>query len=183
VRKLQRPPAALLISETAVKKQELTQKRLKELLRYDRKTGIFRWRVRRKSRRRTDIAGCRALSEHWCINIDGRSYRAHQLAWLYMKGEWGRPLIDHRDGNPLNNRWDNLRLASHANNAANRKRLRTNRSGFMGVSFDRRRSKWTAQITKQGKRYFVGRFATPGEAHAAYVAKARELFGEFARAE
>ena len=164
-------------------KLDLTQERLKELLDYDSNTGVFRWRVRNKSNRRTDIAGCRARSEHWCINIDGRNYRAHQLAWLYMKGEWGRPLIDHRDGNPLNNRWDNLRLASHANNAANRARLRTNRSGFKGVCFDSRRGKWMAQITKGGRRYMIGRFATPEDAHAAYVAKARELFGEFARTE
>jgi hypothetical protein len=166
-----------------VKKPELSQERLKELLHYDPDTGEFRWLVQNKSNRRTDIAGCRAQSEHWCINIKGRSYRAHQLAWLYMTGEWGRPLIDHRDGNPLNNRWDNLRLASHANNAANRGRLRTNRSGFKGVCFDRRRGKWLAQITKDGRRYCIGRFATAEQAHAAYVAKAHELFGEFARTE
>jgi len=167
-----------------VNKPRLTQQRVQELLEYDEHSGEFRWRVTKNPNiRKGEVAGCQARSEYWSIHIDGRNYRAHQLAWLYVKGEWGRPLIDHRDGNPLNNRWTNLRLATHTNNAANRPRLPRNTSGFKGVSFDRRRGAWAAQITKEGKRYFIGRYATPEEAHAAYVAKARELFGEFARVE
>ena len=170
--------------EAAVKKPDLTQERLKEILRYDPETGEFHWRIRvKKNHRAGDLAGCSVRSEHCSIRIDGRNYRAHQLAWLYVNGEWGRPLIDHRDGDPFNNRLSNLRLATHANNAANRARLRNNTSGFKGVSFDRRRSVWMAQITKNGRRYFIGRYPTAEDAHAAYVAKARELFGEFARAE
>jgi HNH endonuclease/AP2 domain len=166
-----------------VDKPKLTQARLRELLHYDPGTGEFHWRVcKRQGHQAGDIAGCRMRSEYWAIHIDGRNYRAHQLAWLYMKGEWGRPVIDHRDGNPFNNRWRNLRLASHANNAANRPRLRSNSSGFTGVSFDRR-GNWMAQITKQGRRYFIGRYGSAQEAHEAYVTAARLLFGEFARTE
>jgi len=87
---------------------ELTQERLQELLRYDPGTGEFRWRLRvRPNIREGDIAGTHMRAEYWAIHVDGRMYRAHQLAWLYMKGEWGWPVIDHRDGNPLNNRWRN----------------------------------------------------------------------------
>jgi hypothetical protein len=100
-----------------------------------------------------------------------------------MKGEWGRPLVAHRDGDPFNNRWRNLRLSSHSNNVANQSRKQSNTSGFKGVTLDRRRGTWMAQIKKDGRQYWLGRFATPEEAHAAYVAKARELFGEFARGE
>jgi hypothetical protein len=165
-----------------VKKSELTQERLRELLDYDPKTGKFRWRAREESNQRFGhIAGSRTRSEYWAIRIDGRPYQAHQLAWLYMKGEWGRPVIDHCDGNPFNNQWSNLRLSTHSNNAANRRRPRSNTSGFKGVTFDRQRGNWKAQITKDGRYYCVGRYATAEEAHAAYVAKARELFGEFAR--
>jgi len=167
-----------------VKTPELTQSRLQELLHYDPGSGEFHWRVQKKNNHSAgDIAGCRMRSEYWTIHIDGRNYRAHQLAWLYMQGEWGRPLIDHRDGNPLNNRWSNLRLSSHTENAANRPRLRSNTSGFKGVSFDRRRGKWLAQIQKQGRRYPIGRYDTAQEAHEAYATAARLLFGEFARAE
>jgi hypothetical protein len=165
-----------------VKNSELTQERLRELLRYDPRTGKFRWRVRKRSNHNPgDIAGCRVRSDFWCIHINGRRYQAHQLAWLYMKGAWGRPVIDHRDGNSLNNRWRNLRLTTRSNNAANRRRLRSNTSGFKGVVFNRQRGNWKAQITKEGRRYYLGSYATAEKAHAAYVAKARELFGEFAR--
>jgi hypothetical protein len=167
-----------------VNRPALTQERLQKLLHYDPQTGEFRWRVRmRPNIQAGDLAGTRMRSDYWCIHLDGRNYRAHQLAWLYMKGEWGRPVIDHRDGNPLNNRWRNLRLASHANNAANRPRLCSNTSGFKGVTFDRRRGNWFAQITKQGRRYWIGRYATAQEAHEAYATAARLLFGEFARTE
>jgi hypothetical protein len=154
-----------------VKKSELTQERLRELIHYDPKTGKFRWQVRKKSNHSVgDIAGCRMRSDCWCIHIDGRRYQAHQLAWLYMRGEWGRPVIDHRDGNPLNNRWRNLRLSSYSDNAGNRRRMRRNTSGFKGVSFHRQRGNWRAQITKQGRCYCLGSYATAQEAHAAYVA-------------
>jgi HNH endonuclease/AP2 domain len=166
-----------------VKKSELTQERLRELLRYDPKTGEFRWRAGKKPNPRAGrIAGCRQQSDSWSIRIDGRRYQAHQLAWLYMRGEWGRPVIDHRDGNPLNNRWSNLRLSTYSDNAANRGRMRSNTSGFKGAVFDPRTDKWRALISKDGRRYCLGRYATAEEAHAAYVAKALELFGEFARA-
>jgi HNH endonuclease len=165
-----------------VKKSKLTQERLHELLRYDPRTGKFRWRVRKKSNHNAgDIAGCRMRSEYWAVHIDGRRYPAHQLAYLYMEGKWGRPVVDHRDGNPLNNRWRNLRLSTHSENAANRMRMRSNTSGFKGVVFDRRRGKWRASITKQGRHYPLGSHATADKAHAAYVVKARELYGEFAR--
>ena len=163
-------------------KSELTQARLQELLHYDPDTGEFRWRLQKKKNHCAgDVAGCRMRSEYWTIHIDGRNYRAHQLAWLYMMGEWGRPMIDHRDGDPLNNRWRNLRLASAGNNAANRPRLCNNTSGFKGVTFNRRRGKGMAQITKDGRRYVPGYFDTAEAAHEAYVAAARLLFGEFAR--
>jgi hypothetical protein len=175
---------AFFFVRAAVKKPQLTQARLCELLHYDPQTGEFRWRAcNRQGHHARDVAGARMRSDYWAIHLDGRMYRAHQLAWLYMKGEWGKPLIDHRDGNPLNNRWRNLRLASHTNNAADRPRLRSNTSGFKGVTFDRRRGNWFAQISKQGRRYSIGRYATAQAAHEAYVMAARLLFGEFARTE
>ena len=100
-----------------------------------------------------------------------------------MMGTWGRPMIDHRDGNPANNRWSNLRLATHSQNNANRRRPRHNTSGFKGVSFDRRVGKWKATICKEGHTMCLGWFDTPQAAHKAYVKAARMLFGELARVE
>jgi HNH endonuclease len=161
----------------------ITQARLHEILRYDPETGEFCWRVRlSRASQIGAVAGTVSL-RYRCIRIDGRNYTAHQLAWFYVTGEWATSLVDHRDGDPINNRWDNLRLATRSQNSANRRRNRNNRSGFKGVIWDRRHGGWLARIGKDGRTYYLGRYATAEEAHAAYVAKARELFGEFARAE
>ncbi len=154
----------------------LTRARLRELLHYDRDTGEFRWWKRVGDEVRLgERAGCLEIC------VDERWYAAHQLAWRYKTGRWCRPMIDHRDGDATNNRWTNLRRATHSQNTANSRRPRTNTSGYKGVTRHRRR--WRAIICKKGRWIYLGTFATPEAAHAAYVAAARKLFGEFARPE
>ena len=110
-------------------------------------------------------------------------YNEHQLAWLYMTGRWGRPTIDHRDGDVTNNRWSNLRRATASQNNANRGRPRNNTSGYKGVYRGRRPGQWCAHIGRNRRTIHLGTFPTAQAAHAAYVAAARKLFGEFARVE
>jgi len=159
------------------KPPRLTRARLRELLHYDRDTGEFRW-----WKRVGDEVELGAVAGHVEIRVDERAYPAHQLAWFYTTGRWGRPMIDHRDGNSTNNRRTNLRLASPSQNTANR-RPGNNRSGYKGVDFHRRLERWRAVICNKGRRIYLGSFTTPEAAHAAYAAAARELFGEFARPE
>jgi hypothetical protein len=160
------------------KRSQLTRARLRELLHYDEQTGEFRW-----WKHGGDEVCLGDVAGFVRICVLGRTYRAHQLAWLYVKGRWGRPMIDHRDGDPTNNRWSNLRRATASQNGANRGRPRDNSSGYKGVSQSRRSGRWEAYITKKRRRMHLGTFDTPEAAHAAYVAAARRLFGEFARAE
>jgi hypothetical protein len=129
-----------------------------------------------------DVAGTVDFDRYRKIMIRGRQYRAHQLAWLYMTGKRWPRVIDHRDRNPSNNRWDNLRRATVSQNNANRRRHRNNACGFKGVTRTEW-GRWRASIYKDGRKHHLGIFATPEEAHAAYMAAARRLFGEFARAE
>jgi hypothetical protein len=144
------------------------------MLHYDPQTGQFRWRKRfRKKGRACYVATL--------ICIQGRIYAAHQLAWLYMTGRSGRLTIDHRDGDPANNRWANLRRATRSQNSANRCRPRHNTSGFKGVCRCRKSGKWRASICKNRRTIHLGRYSTRQAAHVAYVAAARKLFGEFAR--
>jgi len=88
--------------------------------------------------------------------------------------------IDHIDRNPSNNNVSNLRWVSKSHNQANR--VLSNSCGMKGIRFKKsRKSKpYEAQITHDGKYYYLGTFTTPEEAHEAYKAKAKELFGEFA---
>jgi hypothetical protein len=160
----------------------VTPTRLRALLHYDRDTGEFRWRKRvSPSIQPGDIAGGLDKKGYRMITIKGRQYPAHQLAWLCKRGHWCSLVIDHRDGNPSNNRWSNLRLATRSQNNANRPLQRNNACGLKGVSQERGR--WRARIDKNGRRRHLGTFPTPKAAHAAYVKAARKLFGEFARTE
>jgi HNH endonuclease len=165
------------------RRPRITRARLQELLHYDSETGEFHW-LKRASRsvREGDIAGRVDGEGYRKITIEGRTYRAHQLAWLYQTGEWCRGVIDHRDGDPSNNRWINLRCATISQNNANRRRHRNNKCGFKGV-VQNPWGRFIASIYKDGQRRHLGMFATAEDAHAAYVEAARKLFGEFARAE
>lgn len=89
-------------------------------------------------------------------------------------------VVDHIDGNGLNNRRSNLRLASHRQNLWNQRMRKDNTAGFKGITAYGT-NKWRAQIRSNGKRLHLGTFDTPEEAHEAYCTAARELFGEFAR--
>ena len=88
---------------------------------------------------------------------------------------------DHRNRNSLDNRRSNLRLAMPTDNARNRGMNSLNTSGFKGVSYDKRTSKWRASIYCKRKHKSVGYFPTKEEAARAYDAAAKLLFGEFAQ--
>jgi hypothetical protein len=129
-----------------------------------------------------DVAGTLRNDGYCRIKIKGRHYRSHHLAWFYMTGKWCSAMIDHCDGNPSNNRWANLRRATASQNCANRRVHRNNKCGFKGVVWSHI-GRWRATVYKNGRKHHLGSFATPEDAHAAYVTAARKLFGEFARAE
>jgi HNH endonuclease/AP2 domain len=180
--------------------RELTKERLQELLEYDPLTGVFTWRVDRfcggdhkaTRVRAGDVAGCKNQNgphrkrdgerrTYIRITIDGCGYSAHRLAHLYVTGQWPPEDIDHEDLDGLNNRWTNLRPCTQTLNNANTIAPGNNTSSHKGVSWDRLHKKWCALIQQQGVRYRLGYFDDPEDAAAAYAAKAKELFGEFAR--
>lgn len=106
---------------------------------------------------------------------------AHRIVWLLAYGEWPSRQIDHINGDRDDNRLTNLRLATPSENRQNQKLHRDSRTGFKGVSLDKRRNKYMARITFGGRQRSLGCFETAELAHAAYVAAARKHFGEFAR--
>lgn len=89
--------------------------------------------------------------------------------------------VDHIDGDGLNNRRSNLRVATKAQNQHNQRLARHNTSGFKGVGWHKRVGKWAARITLQGKMRHLGYFGTPEEASAAYASASKNLHGEFGR--
>jgi len=159
----------------------ITADRVREVLRYDANTGVFTWLVSVGCVKVGDIAGSGDGDGYVAIMIDGRHYKAHRLAWLYVTGELPSLQIDHANGTRDDNRWANLREATQSQNLANSSRRSDNTSGFKGVG--QRRGRWRAQIRKDGRRIHLGTFSTPEAAHAAYLKAANDHHGEFARAE
>lgn len=164
---------------------ELTQARLIELLDYNPETGVFKRRSDRGGYAAGSIAGADNNLGYVILNVDRRRYLAHRLAWLYVHGRWPAADLDHKNMDRSDNRLCNLREATRGENMRNVRAHKNNKSGLKGVSFDRRRKiiKWQASIKVLGARRWLGSFETPELAHAAYVDAARELHGDFMRAE
>jgi hypothetical protein len=94
-----------------------------------------------------------------------------------MTGEWPTHQVDHKNSVRNDNRWENLRLATNAQNQQNLRKARAdNSSGFLGVFPNKNR--WSAQIAINGKSKCLGTFDTPELAHAAYL-KAKASIHEF----
>lgn len=99
---------------------------------------------------------------------------------VILKAETGC-LVDHIDGNGLNNSRVNLRPANYAENSRNAKCHRNSVSGFKGVSWHAARGKWRARISVGRKETHLGLFESAERAHDAYCEAASRLYGEFAR--
>lgn len=156
----------------------VTAEQVRIALSYDSETGEFIWLKGSNplNRRVGRTAGSLAQSGYICISVHGVSYLAHRLAWLHVHGVWPAAEIDHINGIRHDNRLVNLREADHSLNMANARVIRKSR--LKGTS--RCRDKWQARITVGQKTTHLGTFSTAQQAHAAYVAAAKKLFGPFA---
>lgn len=161
---------------------ELTAEVLRSMLHYNPLTGDFFWRVRvgnvligtKAGYGQSHHAGRRMIR----LTIGGKKYHCYnaRLAWLYIYGREAAGVVDHINGDPTDDRIANLREATQQQNLVNMRYRGNTVSGLKGVVPHRK--KWHAHLS--GK--YIGTFATAEEAHAAYMAEATRLHGEFARA-
>ena len=107
--------------------------------------------------------------------IDGRTTSMHRLIMKEPKGL----VVDHINHNGLDNRKSNLRVCTQSNNAMNRKKAINNTSGYIGVIFKKDCNRWEAFIRAEGKRKYLGLFATPELAYEARKEAEEKYFGEF----
>lgn len=158
---------------------ELTLERLKEVLNYNPKTGVFTWLKKTANRaNRTEIggiAGSMREDGRVSISIDGRRYYAYRLAWFYTTGQWPKHQIDHRNRDASVGALENLREATNAENMQNTKIYSTNRTGYPGVSWDKTIGKYSATIMKDYVKYTFGYFDTAEEANTARIKGKAEL--------
>lgn len=174
-------------------KRVLTHSVLLQLLDYDPQTGIFRWRERSE-----EHFASRANQNVWNAKYAGkiagtpcRGYirmvvasgatSGQRLAWFYVHGEWPPHNVDHINRDPSDNRIKNLRLATNAQNQWNRPKLCYSTSPYKGVTLHKPSGRWSAKITKNKERIYLGYYSTPEEAAAAYRKAAIEHHGEYAR--
>ena len=141
-----------------------------------------------------DAVDYEAVSRHcWCP----LRHKDHQRTIIYaqanieVNGEWRRvtlhrfilsaPIgstVDHKDGDGLNCRRGNMRLATHGQNMQNSS---VRRGRFKGVSWHKKANKWVAQIMADCKHYYLGLFEREEHAAKAYDMAAKELHGEYAK--
>ncbi len=129
----------------------------------------------------------------WIVYGNGTNLYAirHQLIepnktkTVYMHREIMNPppdlVVDHRNCDGLDNRKQNLRFATHAQNTRNRRKKKNGSSQFLGVYFNKEKSTWDSQLMHNGKKIWVGRFDNEIDAAKAYDETARKYHGEFAR--
>lgn len=131
--------------------------------------------------RRTDGRPSRtAYAIGWPIGESGRRLEMHRLILDLPPYHEAKFDVDHINGNGLDNRRENLRITTRAQNLANTA-ARVGTSSFKGVCLDKRTGRWKGQITVDGKNRSLGQYDTEEEAAAVYNAAALEAWGEYAR--
>jgi len=151
------------------------------VLSYSPETGLLSWVKTSHGRVAGKTTGYLKPSGYLYVSYEGKQVMAHRVIWKIMTGAWPEHQVDHINGMKTDNRWANLRSATCAENSRNGPKRSTNKSGFKGVHWCKSEQRWVAQIRRNYKKFRLGAFATPEEAHAAYVAAAKEMHGEFAR--
>ena len=152
-------------------KTDFTAQRLRDLLHYEPKTGVFTWLVNRQGPARAgDKAGYVRHDKYLIIGLHGKTYLAHRLAWLYCYGDWPKHDIDHIDGDPSNNSMANLRDEPTQINLQNiKKATKKNLTGLLGVSPSRNKKSWYSRIYIDGQLFCLGTYDSAQDAYAAYV--------------
>lgn len=172
---------------------------LRKLLRYDPETGLLYWRKRPAEMFNSNGRSKEASAATWNGAYAGKEaffigplgYRtgyifnkavlAHRVVWAMHYGRWPSDQIDHINLDRADNRICNLREANSSQNSLNSPLSKNSTTGYKGVAWDAFYGRYVARICVRKKKYFLGRFDCPREAHEAYVKAAKKLAGEFAR--
>ena len=148
---------------------------------FDYKDGDLYWKVRTSNRIKIgEKAGTIAKRGNININHNGKLLKAHRIIFMMHHGYFPE-IIDHIDGNPLNNNIENLRPATELQNHHNMAISKRNTSGIKGICWSKDKNKWLARCNFDYKPHFVGYFDKIDHAQTAVEAYRSKLHGEFAR--
>jgi hypothetical protein len=155
----------------------ISQEELNSILAYDPLTGILIWKDNRSNMIKGSIAGSVNSAGYKTITINSKTFRVQRIIWIMMFGYIPNDFfIDHVNGNKIDNRLENLRLATNSQNQQNRPAPKNNSSGYRGVTWHKQMNKWMARISHHGKRKLIGFFDSAEDAYKAYKNEAKEIF-------
>jgi hypothetical protein len=152
----------------------ISQSNLISRLNYNKDTGVF-------TKKSGSVAGWPDRFGYLRIEIKGKAYYAHRLAWLYEYGEMPKHQIDHITGNKSDNRICNLRQANRSQNLCNVTKTKRNTSGIKNVSFVSNCNKWRVRISRDRKDVFDKLFDDIELAELVAIEARKKYHGEFAR--
>jgi hypothetical protein len=150
-----------------------------ELLSYYKQTGKIYQKKKRPKVAVGSEAGTITPSGYRYVQLFGHKYPIHHLVWLFETKSFPEKYLDHKDGNPLNNKFTNLREVTIKQNTENRGKQKNNKTGFKGVSFNNRLQKYVSQIQHNSQTIYLGVYKTPEEASLMYQAAAKVLFSHY----
>lgn len=154
-----------------------TAEQIRQVLDYNPETGRF---YRKNGNPAENVPNAQGYIR---VNVLGKRYFAHRLAWTIHHGGWPDGFIDHINCDTSDNRICNLRVCSHTENLCNRGAAKHNTPGVKGVRWDVKRGLWLAQIAYKNKTYNLGRYADIGSAIEARQNAANRMHGDFVRHE
>lgn len=142
---------------------------------YNPETGLLTWIDNYFKNRIGKEIGSVSMHGYRKVTFGGVTYLCHRLAWAIHYGEQPPEIIDHIDGNRLNNKIENLRKSDSFHNLQNqRKPMKSNKtSNYLGVS--RFKGRWRAKIKANGKYVFLGYHETEEQARDAYIEAKRKI--------
>ena len=155
----------------------LSQHELQSIFEYDPFTGTVFWKQGRSNMIKGSIAGCIHPSGYKVVTVNSKTHKLHRIIWNMFVGPIPKGFyIDHINGNKIDNRIENLRLATNSQNQQNRPAPKNSSSGYRGVTWHKAAKKWMSRICCNGKRITIGLFETPEDAYKAYQREAKKLF-------
>jgi len=160
----------------------ITYEEIKDLIEYDPNTGLLQWKIRKRGRcKKGWFTGTILISKdgkkYYRIQVEHKKYLVSRVAYLLMMKEWPRDEIDHKNGDSLDNSWNNLRAAIPSQNSKNKNVYRNNILGVKGVC--KYRNKYKAQIMIGGAVQYLGLYNTVEEASYVYETAAKAYHDDF----
>jgi hypothetical protein len=153
----------------------LTQQQLLDSFNY--KDGNLYWKIQKKGVNANQIAGTKNKNGYFQIQLNKKFIYLHRAIFLMQYG-YLPSCIDHIDGNPSNNKIENLREVTASQNCWNQK-YKGSASGVKGVTWNKQDKKWQPQIKANGKKFYLGKFVNLDDAIEAYKNAAEKLHGEY----